>query len=260
MASANVRIERSEIRDLRFAEHLEALRRETARRSRRGRDPDSRRPGSRGFARAVRALDVVELQRRRACARADGRRSACRHERPFSAHAMIPSQRCRLGLVGGAFPRERLGENARADRAETCVRARAIGDTRRMASAMAPMSPCGTRKPVSPIAHGLANARRVRCDDGRRARGGFEIGDAPALLWRCEDQRPRATKQRELFRLVIRPRNRTRSPRSSECASASSVGPVVAGTGDLEPRVRARHSAKARITRCTPLYFLSRPR
>ena len=111
------------------------------------------------------------------------------------------------------------------------------------------------------VAHRLANARRVRCDDRRGARGRLEVRDAPALLGRCEHERPRATQQRELLRL----RDAPKKPHAARRGQASA--PALRARDDSRPRRRSRAarsgtfiSAKARMTRCTPLYFLSRPR
>ena len=55
----------------------------------------------------------------------------------------------RLGLVGGALPREALGERARLRRPARSTSSRDPA-MRRIAAAIAGTSPCGTRKPVSP--------------------------------------------------------------------------------------------------------------
>src|SRR4030095_13962057 len=82
----------------------------------------------------------------------------------------------------------------------------------------------------------LADARRVGCDHRRTARGCLEIRDAPSLLRRGEDERPRASQQAQLLVLADAPKKPHALAEVKRRGEALERGPVVAGTGDLEPR------------------------
>src|SRR4051812_40876350 len=110
----------------------------------------------------------------------------------------------RLGLLGGALPSEALGEDTRL-RSKTLDQFARFSNAphRRGHGADVAM---GHEEPRVAVAHGFANARRVRCDDGSSAGGGFEIGNAPTLLWRRKNQCPRSAQQRELVRFGDSPK------------------------------------------------------
>src|SRR6478672_2785516 len=110
----------------------------------------------------------------------------------------------RFRLIGRAFPSEALGEDASLG-AEALDQLARFGNALHGRGHRAHIAVRHEESRVA-VAHGLANARRVGGDDGRGAGGGFEIGDAPTLLWRREDQRPRAAQKRELVRLTDSPK------------------------------------------------------
>ena len=165
----------------------------------------------------------------------------------------------RLGLVGGALPREALGEHARFG-------AQALDELARLGDAPHRRGHRGHvavrhEKARLTVAHRLANSRRVRRDDRRRAGRGLEVRDSPPLLWRRKHERPRAAQQRELLRLADSPKKLHALRRGQ----ASARAPRARADSRRRPRSRARRSgrsarANARMTRCTPLYFLRRPR
>src|SRR5204863_8575852 len=87
----------------------------------------------------------------------------------------------------------------------------------------------------------LANARRVGCNDRRRARGGLEIRDAPPFLRRGKDKRPSATQQGELLMLRDTPKKPHPVAEVKRMCERLEARPVVTRAGDLERCVAILH-------------------
>src|SRR6476646_165855 len=138
--------------------------------------------------------------------------------------------RCRL--VGRALPGKRLGERAR--RSTELLHELARGrDTihrrrHRRGVSMRYEIACFT------VSNGLANARRVGCNNRGRARGRLEIRNTPPFLRRGKNQRPRATQQGELLMLRDTPKKPHAVAEVKRMHERFEPRTVVAGAGDLE--------------------------
>ena len=107
------------------------------------------------------------------------------------------------------------------------------------------------------VAHRVAQARAVRRDRRRAARGGLDDRDAPAFLGRREHVGPRARRSSsQLLRLADEAVERARVAQAEPTREPLELGAVVAGARDVERQVRPRAAgpaASARIARSIPL-------
>ena len=220
MLAPNLGVDRSEIRDLRLAEHLETPRRKP---------PDvagEHEPGARDVGilddaiEAARALDVLELERlgHSLDQAADGQL------RSHDVRALLTVIKC-CSVSSAARSQVNVSANARADAPERCDELARLGEPAHRRGHGAHVA-VRNEKARRAVADRLANARRVRRDDGRCAGGGFEIRNAPSLLGRREHESPTTRrKQRELLRLRRRAQETARCSRGQAIrASASSSG------------------------------------
>ena len=227
-------VERGEIGDLRLAEHLQRARRESARRSRR----------ARARARDVRVLDdALEAARspRRCSSSAasrmrssSGRTVSLSHA--YSCHVPAPMTRARCARSRSAA-RSQVNVSREPARLRRPARRRAraiVGEAPHRRRHRAAMSPCGTRKPVSPSRTDSRMPGEFDATTGVRARGGLEVRDPPPLLRRREHERPRAAQQRELLRLGDAPKKPHAIAEVKRARERLERRPIVARAGDLE--------------------------
>ena len=165
-----------------------------------------------------------------------------------------------LGLGGGAFPGEALGEPARlhAERtppAPAMVGQPAHGGRERVDVAMR------AEESGLAVAHRFADPGRIGRHDRCPARRRLEIRDAPALLRRGERERPGASQQRDLVGLADAPKKPYPLAEVKRGRQPLERGPMVARPRRSPAARQGRRArAKARSTRSTRLYRLSRPR